>query len=450
MNTAYVPLKSRQQLNDLEDAEILTLLQSSDPDSPSDDDVTSPQGKQVSDDPSPSQDNASVWKAAANLVNFIEGVGFLTVRYALKEGGVAAIVAFILIPISVWYLGTILIDCLYDEDELGKKTCVRSGYRDLGEALLPKYGGSIVFGYIQLDLFLMSVSYLVLGGSVMHSAFPSLPLTEITWISIAGGLVLPTTFLKHLSQISWLSAISVLALIAVIVSVVWYGTEHTYEWDLSTILFWDTEGVMMSLTIILYSYGATLIIPSVEGSMADKTKFSRALTLAYLVSIFMKLFFAFFGFLSFGVNTNEIILNNLPPGPVHIAVSSFFALSCLISYALILYPLFESLYNYVIGRIQNDKIPSILTYAFVRVTVVLSTVLVAILVPNFLVIVSFLGSACTLLSYIFPFILHLKLKYKQLKIHQVCIGFVLAFLAVMTAVTGTALSVKTLIKVYKH
>ena len=137
MNTANVPLKS-QQLNDLKDAKILTLLQSSDANSSSGDDltsVTSPPSRQVSHDSSPSQDNASVWKAAANLVNFIEGVGFLTVPFALKEGGVAAIVAFILIPISMWYLGTILIECLYDEDELGKKICVRSGYRDLGEAL---------------------------------------------------------------------------------------------------------------------------------------------------------------------------------------------------------------------------------------------------------------------------------------------------------------------------
>ena len=73
----------------------------------------------------------------------------------------------------------------------------------------------------------MSISYLVLFGSVMCHTLPYVPMTEITWIRIAGGLVLPTTFLEYLSQITWMSAVSVFALVAVVVSVVWYGAEHS-------------------------------------------------------------------------------------------------------------------------------------------------------------------------------------------------------------------------------
>ena len=361
MDAAYLPLKS-EQFDELENAEILTLLQSSDAESSSDDELVPSSNKKVW--PDNSSCDSSLWKATANLLNFIEGIGFLAVPYALKEGGITAMGMFIIIPIIMWYTGKILTESLYDEDEQGNKHRVRSGYKDLGDVLLPKYGGYVVSGIIQLDLFLMAVSYLVLFGSVMRHDLPSVPITERLWIEIAGGLVLPTMFLKSLSQIAWLSATSVIALIAVLVCVLWYGAENTDEWDLTTIVFWDTEGVVSSLSIVMYSYYAHLIIPPVEVSMADKEKFGRALTLAYVVSTSMKLSFAVFAFLSFGANTDAVILNSLPAGPVHITVGSFFAFNYILSYGLTIYPLFESVHKSVTISIQNNTEVAHAFYSF--------------------------------------------------------------------------------------
>ena len=443
MDAEYLRIESKQ-FDEIEEAEILTLLQSSDAESSSDDELALPPNKKVSSDPS--SGDSSVWKAAANLVNFMEGIGFLAIPYALKEGGIIAMVMFIIIPIIMWYIGTVLTECLYDEDEQGNRHKARSGYKDLGDVLLPKYGGYIVSGIIQLDVFLMAVSYIVLFGSVMRHDFPSLPITERMWIGIAGGLVLPTVFLKSLSQIAWLSATSVIALIAVVVYVVWYGAENTNEWDLSTLLLWDTEGVVTSLSILLYSYSAYVIIPSVEGSMADKAKFDRALALAYAVSTSMKVSFAIFALLSFGANTDAVILNSLPSGPVHITVGSFFALNCILSYSLGIYPVIEFVHKSLTTPIQNDKIPDFVTNAVIRVTVVVLSVVVAILVPSFLVIVSFIGGmlaspAC----YIFPIILRFKLKYKRLKIHQVCVDSFVVMFGIIAMLSSVLVSIKTLI-----
>ena len=304
-------------------------------------------------------------------------------------------------------------------------------------------------GIIQLDVFLMAVSYLVLFGSVMRNALPFVPITERMWIGIAGGLVLPTVFLKSLSQIAWLSATSMIALIAVVVYVLWYGAENTDEWDLSTLLFWDTDGVVASLSILLYSYYANPIILSVEESMADKAKFGRALSLAYVISMSMKVSFAVFAFLSFGGNTNAVILNSLPSGPVHITVGSFFALNCILSYGLVIYPLFESVDKSLTTHIQNDKIPDFATNAVIRITVVVLSVAVAILVPSFLVIISFIGGildspAC----YIFPIVLRFKLKYKRLKIQQVCVDSFVVIFGVIGMLSGVPVSIKTLINFY--
>jgi len=234
-----------------------------------------------------------------------------------------------------------------------------------------------------------------------------------------------------------------------VVYVLWYGAENTDEWDLSTILFWDTQGVVTSLSILFYSYFAHPILPSVEGSMTDKGKFGRALTLAYVVSASMKLPFAVFAFLSFGTNTDAVILNSLPAGPVHIAVGSFFALNCILSYGLAIYPLFEFVEKSITIRIQNDRIPDFVTNAVIPVTVVLLSVVVAILVPSFLVIISFIGGildspAC----YIFPILLRFKLNYKRLKIHQVCVDSLEVIFGVIAMLSTVPVSIKNLINFY--
>ena len=44
----------------------------------------------------------------------------------------------------------------------------------------------------------------------MSHALPSVPLTVTAWTCIAEIVVLPTTFLKSLSEVAWLSAVSVI------------------------------------------------------------------------------------------------------------------------------------------------------------------------------------------------------------------------------------------------
>ena len=46
--------------------------------------------------------DSSMWRTAANLVNYIEGIGVLAVPYVLREGGRVALLAFIIISIMLW------------------------------------------------------------------------------------------------------------------------------------------------------------------------------------------------------------------------------------------------------------------------------------------------------------------------------------------------------------
>ena len=169
---------------------------------------------------------AKQWSISLALLKVI---GFLALPYDFKRGGIAAIVAFLIIPICSWYTGKVLIDCLYDTDEKQRRVRVRSTSKDQVKVLWSKYGGYLVTASIQSDLFVISVSHLILCGSLMSHALPSFPLKVMGWTCIAGVVVFLITFLKSLSEIGWLSALSVVAFESQFCSVVWYGAEHVDE-----------------------------------------------------------------------------------------------------------------------------------------------------------------------------------------------------------------------------
>ncbi|XP_067045804.1 vesicular inhibitory amino acid transporter-like [Acropora muricata] len=387
--------------------------------------------------------NSSLFKAVSNILSFVEGVGFLALPYAIKLGGITIIVAFLVLPICSWYTGKLLVECLYDGDEKNKRVRTRSTFKELGEIILPKYGGYVLTVLAQMDFFLSSVSYLVLCGSLMSHTIPSIPMAA--WICIAGVLVFPTTFLKSMTEIGWLSIISVVALISVVVTVLWYGLGHMNKWDIKSVLFWNSEGISIALPILVLAYNSQLILPSVESSMREKHRFNLALALAYTINVIIKIVFSFLSFLSFGFNTDQVILNNLPEGTIRTCSNLFFVSSCVFSYALFVYPMLIFIQTTETYEHAFSKFPRIGSFV-IRASVVLLSVLVAIIFPKFAYLVSFAGSLIdAMFFFILPCAVHLKLKFKQLKIYQVCLDVFLIATGIACGIFGIIFSVKALV-----
>ena len=236
-----------------------------------------------------------------------------------------------------------LADSLYDSDEKKGKIRVRSTWKEIGDAIYPKYAGKIVAGTLTFGFVFVAVNYLILCGSLTSHALPTVPLSQTSWTCFAALLILPTMFLKSYSQIAWLSTISIVAIGLTTALTVWYGVANIENWNLSTLLFWDFEGVFISLGIALSSYGVAEIIPSVEKSMKNKSDFGKALASAFAVSVVIKVIIAVFGFLTFGSKTDEAIVNNFPVGPLNITASISLVISSLLSIILCLRPVCESL-----------------------------------------------------------------------------------------------------------
>ncbi|XP_015777197.1 PREDICTED: vesicular inhibitory amino acid transporter-like [Acropora digitifera] len=420
-----------------EERQVILELQSSDAESSTDEEQEAPMEDRNS------TGNSSLFKAVSNILSFVEGVGFLALPYAIKRGGITIIAAFLILPICSWYTGKLVVECLYDGDEKKTRVRTRSTFKELGEFILPKYGGYVLTVLAQMDFFLSSVSYLVLCGSLMSHTIPSIPMAA--WICIAGVIVFPTTFLKSMTEIGWLSIISVAALISVAVTVLWYGLGHMNKWDIKSVLFWNSEGISIALPILVFAYNSQLILPSVESSMREKHKFNFALALAYIINVIIKIVFSFLAFLSFGFNTDQVILNNLREGTIRTCTNLFFVSSCIFSYALFVYPMLVFIQTTETYEHAFSKFPKIGSFV-IRASVVLLSVLVAIIFPKFAYLVSFAGSLIDpTFFFILPCAVHLKLKFKQLKIYQVCLDVFLIATGIACGIFGVIFSGKALV-----
>ena len=394
-------------------------------------------------EPHPSPAQASVWKTILNLVNYIEGVGFLALPYAVYRAGIFAIAAFLFVPLICWYVTKVLIDCLYEKESAIKngeerRIRVRSTYREIGEACWPRFGGLLVSVALLGELFATAVSYLVLCGSLMSHTFPSLPLTKVMWTCLAAAVVFPTTFLKSLSHIAWLSLLGIVALSGTVLAVVWEGSKKHPSWDFSSLLFWDTEGAGVALGIIVFGYGAFEIAISVEDSMADKTKFSCAQSLAYVISASYKVAFALTSYFLFYVEgIKEVILNNIPPGPFLITASAVFVLSVLVTYAIPLHTVFLCLEDSFLADAVKSRLPSVVWFVVLRVVVAFLTLLVAVSLRHFAILTAIAGSlTVSLIGFILPCSFHLELKWEELSLFQIAMDCFFILFGVFLLIMG--------------
>ena len=200
----------------------------------------------------------------------------------------------------------------------------------------------------------------------------------------------------------------------------------------------------------MFSYGSAPIVPSVEESMADRSKFGRALALAYIAAVLFKLTFSIFGFLSFSFATDEIVTNNLPNSLPHVIVSVVFVVSCLFSYALPLLAVFQYIEDSNTYFILQTKVrlPRFVSFAGLRVLFVSVTLLAAALIPHFGFLTSLFGNlSLPLFNCILPCAAHLFLRKRDLSCWQKTLDYIMILFGGLVSIFGTFVSSKALYEV---
>ncbi|GMY13662.1 amino acid transporter AVT1I-like isoform X2 [Fagus crenata] len=291
-------------------------------------------------------------------------------------------------------------------------------YPDIGNRAFGYNGRLLVSVFMYVELYLVATGFLILEGDNLSYLFPNTGI-EITGIRIEGKqifviivalVILPSVWLDSLSLLSYISASGVLASIIILGSILWTGEFDGIGFHQEgTLINWSGIPTAVSLYAFCYCAHPVLVVCFI------------LCTLSYASM-------AVFGYLMFGSNVQSQITLNLPIEKLSSRVAIYTTLvNPIAKYALMVTPIVNATKSWF-PCAYNKRMLGLL----ISTSLVISTVIVALVVPFFAYLMSLVGAFLSVTaSIILPCLCYLKI--------SVIWGIVL--MGVVIGIIGTYISV---------
>lgn len=415
------------------------------------------------------QKKITSFNAFWNVSNSIQGVAILAMPYVIKGGGWWSVVAIILVAILSNYTGQILINCHYDDviDEVTGETVsvrTRSSYAEVGDAMWPVYGKNIVLFIQVLELLFMATLYPIVFVSVTHTLFPHFGLSSGVWVLIFGMLMLPNIFLRRLYHISIMSSLTVASATSVFFAVCVYCLTEIDAWDVHNLEKFSIKEFVASTGVVVASYSSQMYLSVIESDMRNPSTIGTVMNAGYFAMTILKVGVGVIAYMTFGDATSQVVTLNLPAGILLTAINSIVLLLAMSSYTLPMFTVFEILEKdskwLIVGNsseLGNDKesqkyeerLINVRRTA-IRLALMFITLTMAISVPHFCMVLSFIGSFTgAFLEMVFPCWFYLALKHKTLSKSTIIVNVLIITLSLLFMGIGMYSSAFDMIKAFK-
>ncbi|KAH6772195.1 Transmembrane amino acid transporter family protein [Perilla frutescens var. hirtella] len=402
----------------------------------------------------PLSHGCSLVQTIFNGINVMAGVGLLSTPYTVKVGGWASLLILVLFAFICCYTAILMKHCF--ESAEGILT-----FPDMGEAAFGKWGRVFISIILYSELYLSCTDYLILEGDNLSTIFSGVSLnifgikleTMHLFGSVAVLIVFPTLLLKDLRFLSYVSASGVIATIVVVLCLLFVGTAEGVGFHHSgKMLNWS--GIPFSIGVYGFCYSGHSVFPNIYQSMADKTKFKQAVIISFLLCVAFYGSAAVMGFLMFGQSTSSQITLNLPQNTVSSKIALWTTVSMnheLMSrfdvipgthvlhsknkIALTMNPLARGIEELLPTRVSSTY----LCFLLIRTALVLSSLLVAFLIPFFGTVMSLIGSLFSvLMAMVMPALCFLKiLGRKSATKMQIALSCCIVVLGLVCGIMGT-------------
>ena len=208
-----------------------------------------------------------------NTFCLFAGVGILSIPYALSQGGWLSLLIFMTIAIICFYTGILLQRCI-DSSSLVKT------YPDIGELAFGRKGKIIVAIFLYLELYLVSIDFLILEGDNLEKLFPnanfhvaSLKIgSEQGFVLIFSLLVLPTTWLRTLNMLAYVAIGGVMASVILIASVLWVGVFDGVGFHEKGVTV-NWSGMPTAMSLYAFCFSGHAVFPMIYTGMRNRKTF---------------------------------------------------------------------------------------------------------------------------------------------------------------------------------
>ncbi|RCV21731.1 hypothetical protein SETIT_4G161300v2 [Setaria italica] len=389
--------------------------------------------------------NCSYTQGVMNGINVLCGVGILSTPYAIKQGGWIGLVILALFALLAWYTGVLLRHCLDSKEGL-------ETYPDIGHAAFGRTGRLVISIILYVELYACCIEYLILESDNLSKLFPTAHLTlgsltlnsHVLFAILTTIIVMPTTWLRDLSCLSYISAGGVIASILVVICLLWVGVVDDVGFEnKGTVL--NLPGIPIALGLYGYCYSGHGVFPNIYLSLKNRNQFPSILFTCIGLSTVLYSGAAVMGYKMFGEATESQFTLNLPDNSVVSKVAVWTTVANPITkYALTIIPLAMSLEELL--PTNQQKYSNII---MLRSALVVSTLLIALSVPFFGLVMALVGSLFAMLvTYILPCACFLAILKTKVGWHQIAACSFIIVVGVCCACVGTYSSLSRIIQNY--
>ncbi|CAD6248538.1 unnamed protein product [Miscanthus lutarioriparius] len=254
----------------------------------------------------------SYTQAVVNGINVLCGVGILSTPYAIKQGGWLGLVILCLFAILAWYTGVLLRRCLDSKEGL-------ETYPDIGHAAFGTTGRIAISIILYVELYACCIEYLILEGDNLSKLFPNAHLTigsltvnsHVLFAILTTIIVMPTTWLRDLSCLSYLSAGGVIASILGVFCLFWVGVVDNVGFENKGTAL-NLPGIPIAIGLYGYCYSGHGVFPNIYSSLKNRNQFPSILFTCIGLSTILFAGAAVMGYKMFGEATQSQFTLNLP------------------------------------------------------------------------------------------------------------------------------------------
>ncbi|RZB51403.1 Amino acid transporter AVT1I, partial [Glycine soja] len=205
-----------------------------------------------------------------------------------------------------------------DERCMDKNSNIKT-YPNIGELAFGKTGRLIISVSMYMELYLVSTGFLILEGDNLSNLFP-IGEIQIAGLAIGGKqlfvilvtlIILPTVWLDNLSMLSYVSTSGVFASAFIILSISWTATFDGVGFhQKGTLVNWN--GIPTAVSLYAFCYRAHPVFPTLYNPMTNKHQFSYVLFACFLLTTVGYASMAIICYLMYGSHIESRVTLNLP------------------------------------------------------------------------------------------------------------------------------------------
>lgn len=341
----------------------------------------------------------------------------------------------------------LLIECQYDEDELGNKIKKRNTVHDIAVHNLGKRAGVVVVDILQVMLMFGNCVYqLLFCGHMINSLFPENPFGFNGIILLFSLTLFPFAFVKSIITVSKFSCASVIITSISYLGLLSYLFSKVDHWVVSdfplTTNFYQSS---VSLGMVVFGFDSQLYVNSLDSKLKEGSNIKSMIVWTHVLAVLFKILFGLVGVFTFGHLTRETITNNIDIVPLKYFFNILYPLKFFLIFQFPYFTIIDLLQEKLFQglnqtRFQSclDKNNSLKWWAILlRMSLLVLVVVLCLVFPDIAVLSVYTG--CTVgafVMFLLPVYFHLNMYWRNLAWYQILHDYAVLLAGVVVVFCG--------------